>query len=113
MQNVHRGREKREQHRISRSGIAEEQQDDAFGLTIADAQSLDLNHATAQQLAAVDGLSAELARAIVEHRVHHGHYESWDDLARVSGMTDEHLIALQRAARIGGKADASGRISQH
>jgi DNA uptake protein ComE-like DNA-binding protein len=66
----------------------------------ADAQSLDLNHVTEQQLGAVDALGPELRRTIVEHRVHHGHYTSWDQLEKLPGMDRQKLTALQRAARI-------------
>jgi competence protein ComEA len=113
MHNVHRGRENREQRRISRSGLSEEEQTDAAILTGADAQSLDLNHATAAQLASVDGLDLALAQVIVERRVHHGHYVSWDELAELPGMTDEALQALQRTARLGGQADANGTLTHH
>jgi hypothetical protein len=113
MHNVHRGREKREERRISRSGPAEEDQDDTFGATGADAQSVDLNHATAQQLASIEGVEAELANTIVEHRVSHGHYTGWDELAELPGMSDEALHQIQRAARLGGQADANGRLSHH
>jgi hypothetical protein len=102
MHNVHRGREKREERRISRSGPTDEDQGDAFGSTAAELQSLDLNHATAPQLAAIE-----------EIRVHHGHYKSWEELAQLPGMTEQKLLQIQRAARLGGQADASGRLSQH
>ena len=113
MQNVNRGRDRRETQRTKRSGPAEESQTDIFGTSAAEVQTLDLNHATAPQLEAIEDLSAELARAIVEYRVHHGHFTSWDEVAQVSGMTDEQLIAIQRAARIGGHADSVGHLPPH
>jgi len=113
MHNVQRGREKREERRISRSGIDEATQGDVFGATPAEMQSLDLNHATAAQLAAIEDIEPELAQAVVEHRVHHGHYTSWEELAQLPGMTEEKLLQIQRAARLGGQADASGRLSHH
>jgi DNA uptake protein ComE-like DNA-binding protein len=66
----------------------------------AEAQSIDLNHVTEQQLGAVDALGPELRRTIVEHRVHHGHFTSWDQVASLPGMDPQKLTALQRAARI-------------
>jgi DNA uptake protein ComE-like DNA-binding protein len=113
MHNVHRGREKREERRISRNGSSDVDQGDVFGSTAAELQSLDLNHATAPQLAAIEEIEPALAQAIVEHRVHHGHYKSWEELAQLPGMTEQKLLQIQRAARLGGQADASGRLSQH
>lgn len=113
MHNIHRGREKREEHRISRSGVSEEEQGEVFGATAAELQALDLNHATAAQLAVIDEVEPELAQAIVERRVHHGHYTGWEELAQLPGMTEQKLLCIQRAARLGGQADANGRLSQH
>jgi DNA uptake protein ComE-like DNA-binding protein len=70
--------------------------------TAASAQSIDLNHATCDQLAEIDGIETELARSIVEHRTFNGHFLAWDDVRRVPGMDDEHVEALQHAVRIGG-----------
>lgn len=70
--------------------------------TAASTQSIDLNHATCEQLAEVDGIATELARAIIEHRTFHGHFRGWDEVKRVAGMNDECWEALQHAARIGG-----------
>ncbi|HEX6245170.1 MAG TPA: helix-hairpin-helix domain-containing protein [Polyangiales bacterium] len=103
MHNVHRGHNQREEQRIRRSGPSEEEQrDGATFADAADAQSLDLNHATVPQLEAIDDLGPELARAIVERRVHHGHFTSWEQLNEVEGMNAEKLVALQRAARLAG-----------
>lgn len=113
MHNVHRGREKREERRIPRSEPAEEEQDDILGATATDAQSVDLNHATALQLASIEGVEAVLANTIVEHRVSHGHYTGWDELAALPGMSDVALHQIQRAARLGGQADANGKLSHH
>ena len=113
MHNVDRNRAKREERRISRSGSGEEEQGAVFGSTAAELQALDLNHATAPQLAVIEDIEPALAQAIVEHRVHHGHYTSWEQLAQLPGMTEQKLLQIQRAARLGGQADASGRLSQH
>jgi DNA uptake protein ComE-like DNA-binding protein len=70
--------------------------------TAASAQSIDLNHATCDQLATIDGIETPLARAIVEHRTFHGHFRGWDEVKRIPGMDDDCFTALQHAARIGG-----------
>lgn len=101
MHNVHRGSHQREEQRQHRSGPSdEEQRDGAAAADLADAQVLDLNHATIPQLEAVDALGPALARAIVERRVHQGHFTRWEQLSDVEGMTDEKLAALQRVARL-------------
>jgi DNA uptake protein ComE-like DNA-binding protein len=103
MHNVHRGHHQREEQRIRRSGPTEEEQrDGATFADAADAQNLDLNHATVSQLEAIDDLGPELAIAIVERRVHQGHFTSWEQLNEVEGMTSQKLTTLQRAARLAG-----------
>lgn len=113
MHNVNRGRDRREEGRAGRSGPDDEAQGDIFGASGAELQSIDLNHATAAQLMTIDGLEPALATAIVDHRVHNGHFTNWDELARVQGVTDELLIEIQRATRIGGQADATGHLPPH
>ena len=91
-----------EQARHWHSGPTEEGQGMPLGDTSADAQNIDLNHATWQQLADVDGLGDDCAQLLVEHRTHHGHFRTWEDVAAVDGMDSERVRALQHAARIGG-----------
>jgi len=98
MQNVNRGT--REERRHARSGVSEEGQRDTPGTSGADEQSLDLNHATAVQLAAIDGVGEQLAQALVQHRVHYGHFTSWEQLAEVPGLGQDQVAALRRAARL-------------
>lgn len=103
MHNVHRGQSQREGQRMHRSGPSDEEQRD--GATFgdgADAQALDLNHATIPQLEAIDALEPALARAIVERRVHHGHFTRWEQLSEIEGMTAQKLEELQRVARLAG-----------
>lgn len=98
MQNVNRGvhNDRRTRH----SGPTEEGQGDIVGASGEDVQSLDLNHATLAQLEAIEELSGGLAQSIVEHRVHHGHFTSWDQVAALPGIATPQLSALQRAARL-------------
>jgi hypothetical protein len=65
-------------------------------------QSIDLNHATCDQLEEIDGMSAYEARAIVAQRTLHGHFLGWEDLKRrVPGLDEECMHELQLSARIG------------
>jgi len=98
MHNVNKG--KHDERRTPHSGVTEEAQAGDLGTSGADEQSFDLNHATAAQLAAIDELGVQLAEAIIQQRVHHGHFTSWDQLAEVPGMGPPQLVALQRAARL-------------
>jgi hypothetical protein len=38
----------------------------------------------------------------VEWRTHHGHFETWDDVASVPGITEEVVATLRRVTRIPG-----------
>ena len=55
---------------------------------------LDLNSATAEELAALPGLGPELAERIVDYREVNGPFASVDELADVSGMTPARLDRL-------------------
>jgi len=90
-----------ESTRVRHSGPTEEEQHDELGdFSAEDAQALDLNHATVEQLAAVDEIGLEMAETIVQQRVHQGHFLRWEDLHKVPGLSMSQLQALQRAARI-------------
>jgi DNA uptake protein ComE-like DNA-binding protein len=91
-----------------RSGPSEEEQSAPMGDSTADTQSIDLNHATWQQLMGVEGMDEAHARKIVEHRTHLGHFQTWEDFARVDGMDVELVHAVQHAARIGGIESQTG-----
>jgi comEA protein len=47
---------------------------------------LDVNSATAEQLASVKGIGEELAEAIVAYREEHGDFDKLDDLVSVAGI---------------------------
>jgi len=98
MQNVNRGT--RDDRRAKHSGVTEEGQTDIPGVEGEALQSFDLNHATQAQLEAIDALGPELAQALVQHRVHHGHFTSWAQVATVPGLGAPQIAALQRATRL-------------
>jgi len=91
-----------ENTRTHRSGPSEEEQQhsELAGVAVEEVQDLDLNHATAEQLASIDGIGKEVAEAIIRVRVHQGHFLRWEDLRKVSGLSEGQFHALQRATRI-------------
>lgn len=74
------------------------------------AQEIDLNHATWQELTNIEGIDAPLAKALIEYRTFHGHFQSWEDVGRVPGMDHDLVTQVQHAARIG-SAEVPQRIS--
>ena len=61
---------------------------------------LDLNRASAEDLAVVPGVGKALARALVDERSRLGGFKSWDEVDRVSGVGDAKLEALKATAEI-------------
>jgi competence ComEA-like helix-hairpin-helix protein len=55
------------------------------------AAKIDLNKATAEQLAKFPGLNSSLARGIVEYRDKSGPFKTPEDLLKVKGITKEIL----------------------
>ncbi len=68
------------------------------------APRLDLNAASQQQLAALDGVGEELASRIVAYRGRHGPFDSVDDLGDVPGVSPELLARLGAHLRAEGPA---------
>ena len=66
--------------------------------TEATAEKVNVNTATAKELAKVKGLSSAQAKAIVFYRKKHGEFKSLDDLKMVKGlkkMNDEKMKGVQ------------------
>ncbi|MBU4232239.1 MAG: helix-hairpin-helix domain-containing protein [Proteobacteria bacterium] len=57
--------------------------------------SIDLNRATAEDLAAVPGLGPALAQRIVDYRKAHGPFKKIEDLREVSGVGPQNLQKLK------------------
>jgi|MEHZ01.3.fsa_nt_MEHZ010938277.1_10 competence protein ComEA len=66
-----------------------------FAQSTADsAQLIDLNRASAEQLAeALDGVGIARARAIVQHRENYGEFDQVEELLMVSGIGDSIMEA--------------------
>jgi competence protein ComEA len=56
----------------------------------------DLNTATEQQLASVQGLNRDQVKKLIEFRNQNGTFNSWEDLKRVPGMQGPMLDQLKR-----------------
>ena len=62
---------------------------------LLDLSPLDLNTATAEELAQLPGIGEELARRIVEYRESSGPFETLEQLMEVSGIGEGKLSALE------------------
>jgi competence protein ComEA len=71
---------------------------------------ISLNKATASQLAKVPGITAGLAKAIVDYRQKNGPFKKVDDVAKVPGMTKE--IMKKAAIQADGKGDVVAPASK-
>ncbi len=70
---------------------------------IGDANGVDLNSASAQELENVGGLGRERAQRIIQARP----LNSWDDVKKIEGFSDKLVNDLRQAgARIGGRRAA-------
>ncbi|MGA9520949.1 MAG: helix-hairpin-helix domain-containing protein [Myxococcaceae bacterium] len=67
---------------------------------------LDLNRATAEELALVPGVGPSLARELVRERERLGRFSSWEEVDQVRGVGVARLEALQGAAELTGSSDA-------
>lgn len=61
---------------------------------------LDLNTATADDLAQLPGVGPALARAIVDERTRRGGFKSWDEVDTVPGVGPARIETLKAAVEI-------------
>jgi competence protein ComEA len=69
---------------------------------------LNLNSASASELAGLQGIGPAKAQAIVEHRDTNGQFKSVDDLKLVRGIGDKMLEQLRPQVTVDGKAAGGG-----
>ncbi len=76
----------------------------------AEGAAVNLNTATAAELAALKGIGPAKAQAIVDHREKNGQFKSVDDLKLVRGIGDKMLEQLRPQVTVDGKGagDAPG-----
>ena len=65
-------------------------------------QNIDLNRARAEEIAQAAQIDQARAQALVDYRDEHGPFESWDEVADVSGFNEQVISNLQESgARLG------------
>lgn len=70
---------------------------------LPDLTPLDLNTATAEELAGLPGIGEELARRIVEYRTEHGAFQNTEDIMEVSGIGEGKFAALEDRITVDGE----------
>jgi competence protein ComEA len=76
-------------------------------VAFADDNLVNINSASAAQLATLKGLGDVKAQAIVEHREKNGPFKSVDDLKQVKGIGDKLLAKLRPQVTVGKVAAAA------
>lgn len=75
---------------------------------VAQAQAVDINTATATELATIKGIGPKKAEAIVKYRTEHGAFQSVDDLMKVPGIKAKTLANIKDQVSVGGAAGTTG-----
>lgn len=70
---------------------------------LPDLSPLNLNAATAEELAALPGIGEELARRIVEYRTEHGTFATIEEIMEVSGIGEGKFAALEGRITVDGE----------
>lgn len=71
------------------------------GQALTVGQPIELNAASAEDLALLPGVGPELAKALVAERARLGGFTSWDQVDQVPGVGPARLTTLQQACRLG------------
>jgi competence protein ComEA len=79
----------------------------AAGRTLAADAPVNINTASAAELATISGIGPAKAEAIVEHREKNGQFKTVDDLKLVRGIGDKMLDRLRPQVTVDGKAAAA------
>lgn len=66
-----------------------------------DVSPLDINGASAEELAALPGIGEVLAQRIVDYRAANGPFETVEDLTKVSGIGEKKLAGLEGRITVG------------
>lgn len=64
--------------------------------------TVDINTATWQQLAQLDGMDEDLAKRVVDYRIKNGPFSTPQDLLKVQGMTVDRLAEVEKRITLGG-----------
>ena len=74
-----------------------------------DAQRLDINRATVEELQALPGIGIVLARRVVERRTARGSFNTVEELLEVKGIGEKRLNSLRPLILVGNKTQLSPR----
>jgi len=69
---------------------------------VAQAQTIDINTATAAELETLKGIGPSKAAAIIQYRTEHGAFQSVDDLVKVPGVGPKTLGDVKDKISVGG-----------
>jgi competence protein ComEA len=75
--------------------------------SLAESSPINLNTASAAELATLRGIGPAKAQAIVEHRDKNGQFKTVDDLKLVRGVGDKMLEQLRPQVTVGGAPAAA------
>ena len=75
---------------------------------VAQAQTIDINTATAAELETLKGIGPSKAEAIIKYRTEHGAFQSVDDLVKVPGIGAKTLSDVKDKISVGGAAAGTG-----
>lgn len=78
----------------------------AAGRALATDAPVNINTASAAELATISGIGPSKAEAIVEHREKNGQFKTVDDLKLVRGIGDKMLEQLRPQVTVDGKGAA-------
>jgi competence protein ComEA len=73
----------------------------------AEGSPINVNTASAAELATLSGIGPSKAQAIIEHRDKNGQFKTVDDLKLVRGVGDKMLEQLRPQVTVGGAAAAA------
>jgi competence protein ComEA len=74
---------------------------------MAESAPVNINTASAAELASLHGIGQAKAQAIVDHREKNGQFKTVDDLKLVRGIGDKMLEQLRPQVTVGGKPPAA------
>ncbi|HBG45841.1 MAG TPA: hypothetical protein DDW94_02520 [Deltaproteobacteria bacterium] len=72
---------------------------------------LDLNTASFEEIAGINGISKERAQVLLDYREEHGRFRSWDDVRCVPGFSQYLIEQLKKGGATfnGGVQNDAGR----
>lgn len=79
---------------------------------LGELKPVDINTATAAELATINGIGPAKAKAIVDHREQHGTFANVEDLRSVSGIGDKLLDRMRSQVTVGAPQEANKKADQ-